>query len=318
MASPELLVIGQITVDHIVPATPGAWRCELGGNALYAAAGARLWTDASRIGIVAFLGRGIEREAHASLAAAQLPLDGLRPLAIPAMVEWFLYEEDGSRQTVPRLPELRDPAVPEDVRRARYLAHLESLSAGAEDIPAGWRSPKAVHLAPQVGSRHSNALQVVRAHAFVTVDPSPHYTRSMSAADLATFLAGAGAILPSEADIAHLVSNDDWPKVVEDLVLAGLPEVVLKLGSRGVLLATRLCPRPVLLPAAHARVIDPTGAGDAFGGAYVANRATGVEPLEATLRALATAALVIESQGAAAALAISPSEVRIRRAAMGE
>src|SRR5262249_40876054 len=158
---PDLLIVGQITVDHIVPATPGAWQPELGGNALYAAAGARLWIDAARIGIVARLGRGIECQTHASLGAAELPVDRLRPLTIPPMVEWFLYEDDGSRQTVPRLPELRDPAVPEGVRQARYLAVLESLSADTEDIPPVWRSPRAVHLAPQVGIRHCGALQVL-------------------------------------------------------------------------------------------------------------------------------------------------------------
>ena len=42
---PDLLVLGQVTVDHAVPATPGPWRESLGGNALYAAAGARLFCD---------------------------------------------------------------------------------------------------------------------------------------------------------------------------------------------------------------------------------------------------------------------------------
>ena len=36
---PNLVIFGQITVDDVVPASPGIWRRLLGGNALYAAAG---------------------------------------------------------------------------------------------------------------------------------------------------------------------------------------------------------------------------------------------------------------------------------------
>ncbi len=70
----------------------------------------------------------------------------------------------------------------------------------------------------------------------------------------------------------------------EPLGKLGVPEVVVTLGSRGALVLERgrlehVPGRPVE-PA-----VDPTGAGDAFGAAYLAGRATGNGPVGAARRA---------------------------------
>ena len=54
---PDLILLGQFTVDHVVPAQPGPWEERIGGNVLYAAAAARLWLEPARIGVVARLAR---------------------------------------------------------------------------------------------------------------------------------------------------------------------------------------------------------------------------------------------------------------------
>ena len=95
---PDLLVLGQVIVDHAVPATPGPWRESLGGNALYAAAGARLWCDASRIGVVTRLGRGLAQDVATLLGRVGLPAGGLVQTDAEPLVEWHLYETDGSRR----------------------------------------------------------------------------------------------------------------------------------------------------------------------------------------------------------------------------
>ena len=135
---PDLLILGQVTVDHVVPATPGPWREAVGGNALYAAAGARLWWDPARIGIVSRVGQGVPMDVSALLGAAGLPTAGLTAVESGAMVEWLLYEEDGSRRSYPRDPELREAGTDDATRHRRYLARLEALSPAAADIPTGW------------------------------------------------------------------------------------------------------------------------------------------------------------------------------------
>jgi sugar/nucleoside kinase (ribokinase family) len=315
---PDLLILGQVTVDHVVPARPGLWTIAIGGNALYAAAGARLVLDAPHIGVVARVGEAIAQEVGRLLAGAGLSTDGLVPSPLEPMTEWLLYEEDGSRQALPRLEALRDPTLDEATRRARYLAHLEAVSATLEDVPPAWRGAGAIHLAPQVRPRHEAALRALGGdRCRVSVDPSPHYTRGMDAEALGAMLRRADVVLPSRAEVEHLAPDRDWPVLLARLRGAGLREIVLKLGGAGALVLAEGAGTPVAVPAAAATVTDPTGAGDAFCGAYAACRLQGIEAVAAARRAAAAAALVIETGGAGAALALTREAAAARYRAAG-
>ena len=67
---PDLVILGQITIDDVVPATPGPWRRQIGGSSLYCLAGAKLWLDPARIGLVARLGRDYPGDIEALLNEA--------------------------------------------------------------------------------------------------------------------------------------------------------------------------------------------------------------------------------------------------------
>jgi sugar/nucleoside kinase (ribokinase family) len=312
--APDILILGQITVDDIVPVTPGPWRRELGGNALYAAAGARLWCMPERIGIIARVPTGLPFDVHQMVQKAGFNTDGLVPVDTDPLIEWIVYEEDGNRQSLPRNASLRDPAADVQELFDRYLQHLESLSASCEDIPREWLPAKAIHLAPQVLGRHAHSCRaLVNQTNFLSVDPSPHYSRSREAVELAELLAGATAFLPSQAEVQHLAgAYPDWPSAALALRRAGFAEVVLKQGSAGALLATAENNSVVSLPAAKANPVDLTGAGDAFSGAYAASRSLGHSPLDAGVRAAVAAAMIIECSGTLEAFSLLPQDAEIR------
>ncbi len=249
------------------------------------------------------------------LAEAALSTDGLVPVDVDALVEWIVYEEDGQRQSMPRNAALRDPAASLQELLRRYLEHLESLSASHDDIPAAWLPAKAIHLAPQVISRHMESCRALRSRtAFLSVDPSPHYSRSREALDLAAMLPGVSAFLPSQAEIQHLSEiYPDWPACVGGLRSAGFAEVVLKRGSEGALLGSAESDdRMICLPVAKALPVDLTGAGDGFAGAYAASRALGHSPLQAGARATVGAAMIVECSGTHEALSLQPREAEAR------
>jgi ribokinase len=309
----DVVIVGQLTVDHVVPPSPAAWTETIGGNALYAAAGARLWSAPERIGVVARVGRGLPVDVAALLRAQGLPTAGLRPVEAAHLVEWLVYETDGSRRSLPRDPELRESGTHAATLRQRYLARLEAVSASADEVPPEWLPAAAVHLAPQVEVRHRDSARRLRGGtAFLSVDPSPHYAVGRDAKALATLLAGVDALLPSEAEVAHLSAAGAWDEVAARLVAAGFPEVAIKRGAHGCLVGTAGAPSGVCVPAAPARVVELTGAGDAFCGAYAVSRGRGLDPVEASRRAVVAAAMVVECRGAAAALALSPAEARRR------
>jgi ribokinase len=305
---PDLIFVGQVTIDDVVPAAPGPWTRVIGGSSLYGIAGARLWLAPGRIGIVARIGHDYPFDAEHLLRTAGVGHVALRPVASEHLVEWLIYEPDGSRRSLPRNRGLRDVGAEGSSALQPYLDLLLEISPTAADVPAAWLPAPAIHLCPQVGTRHRDSLAALAGQAGrITVDPSPHYSRDLAAADLAAFLAGATALLPSEQEIRPLIAALGATTAVQALHAAGLPEVVLKRGSEPVVLATG--DGAATIPVATVPVIDPTGAGDAFCGAYAACRLLGHDPAEAARRAVATSALVVGCSGAAAALALDPARL---------
>ena len=308
---PDLILLGQATVDHVVPARPGAWREQLGGNALYAAAGARLWLAPERIGVVTRVGTDSPFNPRVHLERAGIGRVAIAPTGREQLVEWILYEEDGTRRSLPRNRALRAAGGEGAGAGSDYLAHLEAQSPADSDVPMGWLPTGAIHLAPQVLARHEETVRALASRAVhLSVDPSPHYSLRFSPEALARALSPATTLLPSEGEVAHLVGEDEsWTGLASRLAAAGFPEVVIKRGAAGAILCER-GGRPVHVPARRLEVRDPTGAGDAFCGAYAACRLQELPPAEAARRATIAASMVIECEGADAALALSPHKAR--------
>jgi 2-dehydro-3-deoxygluconokinase len=102
--------------------------------------------------------------------------------------------------------------------------------------------------------------------------------------------------LPSYDDVAALYGETDEDRLA-DLLLAKGPKIVaLKLGAKGTLIAepgrrTRIGPHPCV-------PVDATGAGDTFGGAFVARLVAGDDPVAAGRYAAVAAALSTQGYGA--------------------
>ncbi len=104
----------------------------------------------------------------------------------------------------------------------------------------------------------------------------------------------------------QLVFGDPTPEVcVQRLLKSGVTEVVVKCGAEPALVANINQQQKV--PACVTdRVIDTTGAGDSFNGAYLAARLLGIEPIKAALWGHILAAKVITQPGAIIPLTTMP------------
>jgi hypothetical protein len=300
-AAPELILVGQITIDDVVPATPGAWRRQIGGSVLYALAGARLWLDIGRIGLLARLGCDYPFDVEGLLREVGLKRLVLTRFADEHLIEWLIYEPDGSRRSLPRNLKLLDIGAEGTGAHPRYLQHLLNIAPSADELPAAWLPARALHLCPQVGTRHRDSLQALRGAAqWISVDPSPHYSRAMNVAQLTQHLQGASAFLPSEQEIRPLLAHSTPAQLALELNRSGLDEVLFKRAEQPILICHQ--GKVSTLPVQAVKIVDPTGAGDAFCGAYAACRVLNLPPLEAARRAAASAARIVQCRGVQAAL----------------
>jgi len=116
------------------------------------------------------------------------------------------------------------------------------------------------------------------------------------------------AFMPSEEEIRQLFqgrSEDLW-EMAEALSAYGCELVVIKRGERGQLLYDASAKTRWEIPAYPARLVNPTGVGDAFCGGFLAGYRQTYDPVEAVLYGNVSAAVVTEGVGPFFALDVLP------------
>ncbi|MBK0394585.1 sugar kinase [Ramlibacter algicola] len=116
-------------------------------------------------------------------------------------------------------------------------------------------------------------------------------------------------LLPSLDDVAAITGIRDPDALVDWCLGLGAKTVALKLGDQGAVVATpsqrwRIAPHPC-------RMVDATGAGDTFGGAFIARLLAGDDLQQAGRYAAVAAALSTEGYGAVEPI---PAAGRVRQA----
>jgi 2-dehydro-3-deoxygluconokinase len=129
---------------------------------------------------------------------------------------------------------------------------------------------------------------------------SPH----AAAQTMRAALSACDIALPSTDDLASLFHIDEPMRQLDLLTAMGVAEVALTLGAHGCVIADG--DRRARLPAPGVeRVIDTSGAGDAFNGVYLANRLLASPPEKAAQAALLAASRVVTHAGAIVPVSVS-------------
>ena len=101
--------------------------------------------------------------------------------------------------------------------------------------------------------------------------------------------------LPSGPEIALLTDAGNEEEAIEEILGLGVSEIVLKRGSKGCSYFDKT--QRLSMPAYMAEEIDPTGAGDCFGGTFVTCRLMDMPVADALRYANASGAVAVSQKG---------------------
>lgn len=325
-AEPKLAFAGQLRRQYLLPPEGRPLLDVPGGNLLYAAAGARLWSEA--LALFARVGEDYPHDWLRQFEQKGLDPQGVKIIPGPMDLRQFMaYTDPNTFQNSNPVSHFARLGMafpkgllgyqsPSEEVDSRSIARADSPRIS--DIPADYFFAKAIHLCPLDYLTHTQLAPAFRQGgvATVTIDPGPGYMNGNFLSDMRSLLQGVTAFLPSEDEIRTLFwgrTTDLW-EMAETLGSYGVEIVVIKRGARGQYIYDRDSHKKWDLPAYPARVADPTGAGDAFCGGFLAGYVGSFDPLQAALHGNVAASLAIEGSGAFYALEALPglSQARLQ------
>lgn len=313
----KIITAGGLRTDYLITRDGQAHIGLPGGNALYAAAGAAMWTD--DVAPWARYGRNFPRSRLRMLAEMGLDIGALVELPdIQDHRTFFAYTPDGKRDdTNPALHFARiGKPLPEALQTYMHSTpqqdsaiEYEPLAIRPSDWPSEFNNITAVHLAPLPLASHLHIPSMLRDKGIqlITVDPGERYMIPERISSIRALLPQIDVFLPSSMEVRSLLGDEiTLTQAAELFNLWGVPLVVIKIGSKGILLFEGNNNQCFHLLPYHKpydqRIIDVTGAGDAFCGGFIVGLAKMANPLQAARMGLVSASLVIEGYGVVFAL----------------
>jgi len=314
----KIFVCGGLRIDYVISADGEARLNQIGGNAIYASVGARMWAE--KVHLLAKAGDNFPQAWLDKLATRGILSPHVQ--RVPGwhdMRTFYAYVDQKTR--VDHSPELHFARIgqplPADLEGYVYsLTETENpdspLVLRGVDVPAGVAD--AVHIAPMALLTHHELVREFRRHQAkqITVDPGEYKLTAETAPAIKAYCAMIDAFLPSELEMGLLLDTADPFEAAETFAAWGPPLVVIKRGPDGSLLYERDARRFTTVPAYPVPVSDVTGAGDSFGGAFTVGLSQTGDPVRAVLMATVTASFTIQGYGALFSLGAPHGEIQKR------
>jgi hypothetical protein len=329
-AIPRFLVAGKLSRDYMILPSGQPVQDVAGGNVLYAGVGLLIWESDPPPAIVARVGEDYPQEWLDAFSRRGLDTRGIQVLPQAVDVRSFAAYTSRMARSVD------DPVAhfarlglsfPKELLGYRDMSssldsrtNLQHISLRQGDIPVDFLDATAAHLCPIDYLTHSLLPAVLRQAEFstVTLDPSPGYMNPTYWDDMPALITGLTAFLPSEEELCALFqgrSQDLW-EMAEAVAGYGCEIIVIKRGEGGQMLYDAAARTRWEVTAYPSRMVDPTGAGDAFCGGFLAGYRRTYDPLEAMLYGNISASMVVEGNGPFYALDALPGLAQARLEAL--
>ncbi len=240
-----LYALGNLTIDDIVIYdTQQIFLSNCGGNALFAAIGARIWHNA--VGIIARAGRSYPETNIRQINKAGVKTH-LTYVPFNDIHDWALYEAGGARQFVNHLSS---------------GSHYE-MSITGDEIPEPCLDAAGFHIAPMPTDIQATIVErVTSRNCVIALDPHVEYLSRPNFNQLAyDLLPKITMFLPSREEATALYGKDDPQAAARAFAEAGACIVAIKLSTEGSLVYMPAHQRMIHVPIFEVDTVDPTGAG---------------------------------------------------------
>lgn len=281
-------VVGELTVDDVIFEDVDSHWKQIGGGALYAAAGAFVWGVDVRIS--ATIGTDHTDEILGQLSERGLDTSTLTRIDKPSLGLWLLYERGGHRHQVQKASG----------------STFDALDQAREKWPDSCGQVDVLHVAPQSTEGQISTLKQVEAYRrhdalTVTQDLLVEPFIDVLAYRDGTAIRGADVFMPSAQEVRQIWGDVSAAALFDELRgVAGIRGLVVKHGREGAHVVNKDGERHV--PVFPTTSVDETGAGDAFSGGVAAGLGTTGDLVEAVVAGTVSASIVVETQGAVEAL----------------
>ncbi len=314
---------GGLRIDFLITPDGQAHVREMGGNALYAAVGARVWND--RVGLLARVGENYPAGWLDALKQHGLDVSGIR--VVPGrqdMRTFYAYTDSHTRTDTDPATHFARIGLPLPDGLLDYVHstpgqddpdEYEPLAVRPDDWPQVFDGACALHLSPISVCTHTSLPARARQSgvAQVTADPGERYMVPRLRSHVEALLQNLDVFLPSEMEVRSLMTEGVDPgDAAVEFARHGPRVVVVKMGDRGALVYERDSKRRTHVPPYPARVVDVTGAGDSFCGGFMVGLTTTGDPIRAALYGTVSASFAIEGYGALYALSANPAAAKQR------
>jgi hypothetical protein len=314
----NFVLAGRLRRDTLLPVSGRPLVDVPGGSLLYAASGFTVWEKG--LGLLARVGEDYPHEWLKDFSRRGWDTRGVQIL--PQAIDLRYFQASLDLQTIrytnpvthfarlglPFPKFLLGYNPPDDVSDDRKSSPVETPRPA--DIPPDYLEARSIHFCPldfMSANRLTSSFRQAGA-ATLTLDPSPGYMLSEALEDVRALLHGLTAFLPSEEEIRSLFwgrYTDLW-EMAEAVGSFGVEFVVIKRGGHGQMLYDSASRKRWEIPAFPARLVDLTGAGDAFAGGFLAGYTRTFDPLQAVMHGNVSASLAVEGCGAFHALETMP------------
>lgn len=326
----RFLIAGSLQRNFLITPQGKALLDIPGGSLLYAAAGLAIWEQGC--GLIGRVGEDYPHQWLEEAARHGMDVRGIRILPEAIDLRHFIAYPDAestsldnpvahfSRVGLPYPKSLLGYSPPEPTIDSRTRA--TPLTIRQNDFPADYLDATAAHLCPLDFLSHTLLPSVLRQGniSTLTLDPGEQYMNPTFWDDMPVLMNRISALLCSEEKLRSLFtgrSTDLW-EMMETITSYGCEIVVTKRGNNGQYLYNGANRTRWSIPAYPAQVVDPTGAGDAFCGGFLAGYRATYDPLHATLAGNISAAMTLEGSRPLYALDALPGLAQARLEALRE